>query len=239
MAGTANSPTFLAFSIDYVLRRMPWKSFGSNVREAIRSNAGTRPQEVCCLPCFSLFWRSHPAHSQTSFMLHPTRMPAGAALPNPGRNIVRGIPNARLSTSCLTITSTGTSSPAKNNSSRDRGLYGPWSCALSRSSFPARARRLRIFLSQDSLPPQAQTLGNNSEAAAEQDARTANVCLNAGAIVVRSSSSRFLSDSFGFPIAPRDRNAFKSAFPPQPVRGQGNLFRRILPAHRWMQCWDD
>ncbi|MBP1610086.1 MAG: hypothetical protein H6Q04_2321 [Acidobacteria bacterium] len=37
-----------------------------------------------------------------------TRMPTGAVLPNPRRNIVREIPNARLSISCLTITSTVT-----------------------------------------------------------------------------------------------------------------------------------
>jgi hypothetical protein len=49
-----------------------------------------------------------------------------------------------------------------------------------------RARKLRILLNQDRLPPNSQTLCHNSKAAPEPDACIANVCLNAGAIIVRA-----------------------------------------------------
>jgi len=76
------------------------------------------------------------------------------------------------------------------------------SCAISE----ARARKRRILLNRDRLPPKSQALCNNSESAPEPDVCTANVFQRVSERRrkhrSRSTSSRFLAHSFGFPIAP-------------------------------------
>jgi hypothetical protein len=65
---------------------------------------------------------------------------------------------SRLTLSCAPAAAECTSSPLSQSPARSTA-----SCAISE----APARKLRILLCQDRLPPQSQTLCNNSEAAAD------------------------------------------------------------------------
>jgi len=112
------------------------------VSPAIRSTAASKPQEVCCLPCSpSGLSRSPRVCSQSSPMIARSKILRAGLWRNPRRNIVPGIPNVLLCISCLRLTSTATSAPTKNASSRDQDLYGRWSFAQLRSFFPAGGSR--------------------------------------------------------------------------------------------------
>jgi hypothetical protein len=117
------------------------QNIGPMVSTAIRSVAATKPQEVDNLLCPSSFTRSAMVRRLASDIIVRRRILRAGLLRNPPRNIARGIPNVLLFISCLRLTLTAMSAPAKNASNRDRGLYGRWLFALLRSFFPAGGSR--------------------------------------------------------------------------------------------------
>ena len=114
---------------------MPGKSFGSNFTPAIRSVAASWPQELYCPPCPFGFRRSYLVFMHPNHAFVRTRIRSAGLLWNLRSNIVRDIPNALPSISCLRLTSAVTSALTKNASRRNPGLCARWSCVLWRNSF--------------------------------------------------------------------------------------------------------
>ena len=118
-----------------ILRRMPGKSLGSNVTPAIKSVAASWPQEAYCPPRPFSFRRSYLVFMHPNHAFVRTRIRSAGLLRNLRPNIVRDIPNALLSISCLRLTSTVTSALTKNASRRNRDLCSRWPCVLWSNSF--------------------------------------------------------------------------------------------------------